>query len=504
MSIFHCSVKNISRSGGKSAVASAAYRAGEKLVDDETGLTHNYTGKKEVAFSEIILCDHAPEEYKDRSTLWNEVEKIEKQSNARLAREWEVAIPNELDFEQSKKLVHDFAQSLADEGMCVDVSIHWKDGNHHAHILGTTRPIKENGQWGQKEKKDYAKDENGQRIPIIDPKTGQQKVRVRKGKGEEKLWQRVTVEANDWNKTEKVEEWRKRWANECNKYLSQEKKIDHRSFERQGIEQIPTIHEGYVARQMESRGEVAERCEINRDIKATNAKLAAVQQLLTTLKKERDHLLERLKELFKAPEKPTMSRSEAGKYKSNINYLERAHERLLELNKQIKANNAECKEVEEWYNSKVFHLHGREDKEKLDNAIQARDYKNLDLKCERNKIYDQINSLYDTDVSKAKEVKKLMETLQEHLDRHDIIPDRPAEPEKKKPELALHPERVPEKEMTIVEELANNKTPLDAFRKPQNARKSILGQLDAQKPGKDKKTLKTPNKSVKKDKGYDR
>ena len=460
MAIFHCSVKNISRSSGKSAIASAAYRAGEKLVDDETGLTHNYTGKKEVAFSEIILCEHAPEEYKNRESLWNAVEKIEKQSNARLAREWEVAIPNELDFEQSKKLVHDFAQSLANEGMCVDVAIHWKDGNHHAHIMGTTRPIKENGQWGQKEKKDYAKDENGQRIPIIDPKTGEQKVDSRN----RKQWKRVTVEANDWNKTEKVEEWRKRWANECNKYLSQEKQVDHRSYERQGKEQIPTIHEGYVARQMEQRGEVAERCEINRDIKAANTKLAAVQQLLTTLKKERDHLLERLKELFKAPEKPTMSRSEADKYKYNINYLKHVHERLLELNQQIKANNAECKEVEDWYHSKVFHLHGREDREKLDNAIQARDYKNLELKCERGKIYDQINSLYDTDVSKAKEVKKLMETLQEHLDKHDIIPDRPAtgtaEPEKKKTEQALHPEREPERELTIEEELANNKTPL--------------------------------------------
>jgi ATP-dependent exoDNAse (exonuclease V) alpha subunit len=201
MAIYHCSVKNISRSSGKSAVASASYRSGEKLYDEEQGKTFSYV-KNEVAYSEIFLCENAPREYQDRETLWNAVEQIEKQSNARLAREWEVAIPNELTLEQSKELIRGYAQSLADEGMCVDANIHWKDGNHHAHIMGTTRPIKENGEWGQKEKKAYALDEQGQKIPQIDEKTGQQKIGAR-GR---KMWQRVTVEANDWNKQEKVEE----------------------------------------------------------------------------------------------------------------------------------------------------------------------------------------------------------------------------------------------------------------------------------------------------------
>lgn len=288
MAIYHCSIKNISRSSGKSAVASASYRAGEKLEDRETGLTHDYTYKTEVAYSEIILCENAPREYQDRETLWNAVEEVEKQSNARLAREWEVALPHELTLEQSKELVRGYAQSLADEGMCVDVNIHWKEGNHHAHIMGTTRPIKENGEWGQKEKKAYKLDENGQKIPQIDPQTGEQKIGAR-GR---KMWQRETVEANDWNKTEKVEEWRERWAEHCNRYLEKEQQIDHRSFERQGIERIPTIHEGYVARQMEEKGQTAERCEINRDINAANIQLSALehQQNLFT------RLLEQLKE----------------------------------------------------------------------------------------------------------------------------------------------------------------------------------------------------------------
>ena len=106
------------------------------------------------------------------------------------------------------------------------------------------------------------------------------------------MWQRETVESNDWNKTEKVEEWRERWAEHCNRYLEKEQQIVHRSFERQGIERIPTIHEGYVARQMEEKGQTAERCEINRDINAANIQLSALehQQNLFT------RLLEQLKE----------------------------------------------------------------------------------------------------------------------------------------------------------------------------------------------------------------
>lgn len=295
MAIYHCSVKNISRSGGKSAVASASYRAGEKLEDRETGLTHDYTHKTEVAYSEIILCENAPREYQDRETLWNAVEEVEKQSNARLAREWEVALPHELTFEQSKELVKGYAQSLADEGMCVDVNIHWKEGNHHAHIMGTTRPIKENGEWGQKEKKAYALDEQGQKIPQIDEKTGQQKIGAR-GR---KMWQRVTVEANDWNKQEKVEEWRERWADQCNKSLEKAQsleRVDHRSFERQGIERIPTIHEGYVARQMEQKGQSAERCEINRDIQAANMQLSALEHQQNLFTRLLEQLREKVKE----------------------------------------------------------------------------------------------------------------------------------------------------------------------------------------------------------------
>lgn len=196
-----------------------------------------------------------------------------------------------MSLEQGQKLVHDFAQSLADEGMCVDVAIHDKgDGNRHAHILGTTRPIKENGQWGQKEKKDYALDENGERIPVINPETGQQKLDSRN----RKQWKRITVQANDWNKTEKVEEWRERWARECNKYLEKNNRIDHRSFKRQGKEQLPTVHEGYVARQIQRRTGDSELCQVNKEIKKANAELKFLQKQQNVLALMREQLKEKV------------------------------------------------------------------------------------------------------------------------------------------------------------------------------------------------------------------
>ena len=256
------------------------------MRDKETGLLYDFTKKSEVIYSKIFLCKNAPAAYVDRETLWNEVQKIEKNKNARLAREWELAIPHELTFEQSKKLVCDFAKTLVDEGMCVDVNIHWKNNNHHAHIMGTTRQIKENGKWGQKEKKVYKLDENGQKIAVLDA-DGKQKI----GANGRKLWQREAVETNDWNKSDKVEEWRKRWAECCNQYLDLKNQVDHRSYERQGIDYIATIHEGYTARLIEKRGGIAERCEINREIVKKN-------NLLRTLRQQLREVNEKITELI--------------------------------------------------------------------------------------------------------------------------------------------------------------------------------------------------------------
>jgi hypothetical protein len=273
MSIYHCSIKNISRSSGRSAVACAAYRSGEELEDLETGITHDYRKKTGIAFAEIFLCKNAPERFQNREELWNEVEKIEKAADARLAREIEVAIPRELSLEEMKNLVAGYAKMLTEEGMCVDAAIHLKVGNPHAHLMCTTRKIKADGTWDQKEKKVYALDEFGNKIPVIDQETREQKIGAR-GR---RIWKRVTVAANDLNAKENVEKWRKMWSEHCNAYLEPEQQIDHRSYERQEKKDvIPTIHEGYAAREMEKRGKLAERCEINREIAAANRDIKAI------------------------------------------------------------------------------------------------------------------------------------------------------------------------------------------------------------------------------------
>lgn len=268
MAIYHCSVKIIGRSKGKSVIAAAAYRAGEKLYDRETGLTHDFTRKGGVVHQEILLPDHAPKEYLERQRLWESVTKVEKKSNAQFAREVEVALPVEFSRELQLTVIQDYVQTnFISKGMCADIAIHDRgNGNPHAHILLTTRPIKADGTWGTKEKKDYARDETGNRIPLIDKKTGKQKL----GKRNEKLWKRITVQVNDWNDRGNVEKWRKSWADICNRYLSVEQQIDHRSYERQGLPLEPTIHEGFRARQMEQRGEVSDRCEYNRIVKQLN------------------------------------------------------------------------------------------------------------------------------------------------------------------------------------------------------------------------------------------
>lgn len=246
------SLKNIGRADGRSAVASAAYISGTRLRSYETGLSYNYRKKKEVVFRHIFLPEHAPEKYQDREILWNAVQKIEKRSDARLARMIVVALPNEFDRNLQIQVLGKYVKDqFVDRGMCADVAIHDKgDGNPHAHIMLTTRGFDPDGSWSKKERSTYKLDEDGNKIPLIDPKTGLQKVRIRKGKGAEKLWERRSVPSNDWNKTENVEIWRKAWADLCNRYLKPDHQIDHRSFKRQGLDLEPTIHEGYAARQM--------------------------------------------------------------------------------------------------------------------------------------------------------------------------------------------------------------------------------------------------------------
>ena len=258
---FHFSVNIISRGKGKSAVASAAYISGEKIKNEWDGITHDYTKKQGVISKEIFLPDHAPEEYKDRKTLWNSVELFEKNSNAQLARNFIISLPKELSIEENKKMIEEYIQTnFVKEGMIVDLAIHdeSREGNQniHAHIMTIVRPINEDGTWGQKSKKEYILDEKGEKILN---KNGKPKTRK--------------VELTTWNDKGNVEKWRENFSKLCNEYLAKnkiEKRVDHRSFKRQGIKQIPTIHLGASASAMERKGIRTEKGDINREIKKQN------------------------------------------------------------------------------------------------------------------------------------------------------------------------------------------------------------------------------------------
>ena len=294
MAIYHFTVKIHGLSNGESAIACAAYRAGERLYDEELRQTSDYRNKKEVVYKEIMLCENAPAEYLDRGTLWNSVMKIEKSKDAQFAREFEMALPKEADRETQIRMLHDFFEPLVEEGMCVDFVIHDKgDGNPHCQSLVTMRPIREDGSWGKKEKKGFLLDSDGNRIPVIDPETGLQKVDARN----RKQWKRGLVETTGWNGRNRVDEWRKEWEECCNRYLQREDWIDHRSYEDQGKLQQPTIHEGYHARQMEAMGYISERCEENRAIRIWNAFLEKVRKQLDELIGNFSVIREELKKL---------------------------------------------------------------------------------------------------------------------------------------------------------------------------------------------------------------
>ena len=271
IAIFHCPIQIIKRSVGRSAVAAAAYRSGEQLTNEWDGRTHDFTHKPGIVHKEIMLPTHAPPEFQDRSTLWNSVEQIEKSSDAQLAREIEVALPVELSRAEQLALVRSFVKdNFVAEGMCADFALHDKgDGNPHAHILLTIRPLRPDGKWGPKCRKVYDLDSQGNRIP--DSKGG---------------WKNHREDTTDWNNRENAEKWRAAWAAYANRALEaagRPERIDHRSYERQGVDKIPSIHMGVAASQMERKGIQTEKGNINRQIAADNKLLKELKARITRI-----------------------------------------------------------------------------------------------------------------------------------------------------------------------------------------------------------------------------
>ena len=275
IALFHFHVTQIKRSAGQSAVAAAAYRSGEKLNSEYYGEDSDYTRKGGVICSEILLPAHAPPEYADRETLWNAVEKVERGKKAQLAYSFDIALQNEFSMEENINLARQFLlEQFVSRGMIVDSAVHSPDkeggiSNPHFHVMCPIRPIDPNGKWGNKQRREYVLDENGERIPD--------------GKGDYVF---NAIPTTDWGSPETLEHWRQAWAELCNAKFAEKElpsRIDHRSYERQGVDLLPTIHEGPTVRAMERKGIATEKGEFNRWVKATNAAIRDIRRKIAAL-----------------------------------------------------------------------------------------------------------------------------------------------------------------------------------------------------------------------------
>ena len=274
MALYHFHVDQVKRSAGHTAIAAAAYRSGTKLHCDYYGEIHDYTKKGGVIFSEIILPDFAPREYADREVLWNAVEKVEKHPKAQLAYSFDIALQNELSMEENIVLAREFIQTnFTAKGMLTDWAVHLPDHdengiqNPHFHVIAPIRPILENGEWGDKQHREYLFDEEGK--PILG-KDGKQKYNA--------------IQNTDWGRPETLEVWRENWANMVNAKFEEKGidcRIDHRSYVDQALDLIPQVHEGSAVRKMEKKGIRTEKGDLNRWIKNTNR---LIMQIARTLK----------------------------------------------------------------------------------------------------------------------------------------------------------------------------------------------------------------------------
>ena len=379
MAIYHLEAKVISRGAGRSACAASAYLSCSQILNNYDGIQHDYIRKSGLVWQAVFLPECAPQEWSDRAVLWNAVEANEKTKDSRLAREFVVALPIELGKDQWTALLTEYIQSnFVAEGMCADVAIHDTDGhNPHAHIMLTVRPLDEQGKWQYKTEKEYLCVRDGEERGFTAAefkaaqangwekqyqyKVGRKKVYMAPSAAEAQGLVRVSKHpkstkcgrqnpiAEKWNSDEQIVVWRKAWADTTNAHLERagsDARIDHRSHAERGLDEQPTIHEGVSARALEKKGIIADRCEINRQIKADNALLrelkATVKKLMQAVKNTLPAMAEKLETLRQHMiiYRYQLLHIATGKSRVNnrLNVLRPELERYLKLVKQIKDN----------------------------------------------------------------------------------------------------------------------------------------------------------------------
>ena len=235
-----------------------------------------------------MLPSHAPPEYADRATLWNSAEEVEKQWNSQLARRFVVALPREVPLKMCPQMLQEYCRKhFVSKGMCCDFAIHDPDPpghNPHCHIMLTMRAIDENGKWMPKSRKVYDLDENGERIKLPSGR-----------------WKSHKEDTVDWNEQYHAEEWRHGWEVIQNKYLElagSAERVDMRSYERQGLDIIPTVHMGAAVSALERKGIETNIGNLNRDIKAANRMMNAIRSTIKNLRNWISDIMAATKEAF--------------------------------------------------------------------------------------------------------------------------------------------------------------------------------------------------------------
>lgn len=455
MAIYHLEAKVVSRGTGRSAVAASAYLSCSKILNDYDGVQHDYTRKKGLVWQEVFLPEFAPSEWKERGVLWNAVEENEKTKDSRLAREFVVALPIELNEAQWEKLLSDFISgTFVADGMCADVAIHnpYPPGhNPHAHIMLTVRPLDEKGNWQYKTQKEYLCVKNGEEQGFTADefkiaqtegwekqyqyKVGRKKVYLPPSEAENHGYERASKHpkstkfgrqnpiAERWNSEEQLVLWRAAWADVTNRHLERaghKERIDHRSHAERGLDEQPTIHEGVVARALEKKGIVSDRCELNRQIKADNALLrelkATVKKLMQAVKASVPALAEAMESLranmviFRYQ----IRYAGFGKHKlsESLNVLKPDLERYALLVQQIKNKTRERKTLLAEKKATPFYQFVAHNDLAKQIAELTEDLE--ELKSEKTMLLSSFDCSEDTGIA---EVKKSVAAMEENLKR---------------------------------------------------------------------------------------
>ena len=454
----HNEISIVQRSHRQSAVAAAAYQSGEKLFCEYDQEVKHYPEKRGIVHNEILLPANAPLEYTDRNTLWNAAEAVEKQWNSQLARRWVLSIPREIPPDQYAALVRDFCrQQFVSKGMCVDFAIHDKgDGNPHAHVMLTMRAMDERGKWLPKSRKVYELDKNGERIKLPSGR-----------------WKSHKEDTVDWNDRKYGEIWRHEWEVIQNRYLeanNRPERVDLRSYERQGLDIIPTVHEGAAVRQMEKRGIQTNIGNLNREIKAANSLMKSIRQLIKNLKGWIAELSEKRNELL------AQKAAEEAVFLPNLlmKYMEIRKEERRDWTRagQNRGTSQDLKAVSEALS--YLRQKGLSTVEDLEAFLEssgksAADYRSqMKPKEARSKVIDGLLSAR-TDCKECKPVYEKYQKIFFKKTKEKFKQEHPevARYEKAAAYLAKHPDdkdstqkKLQEEQETLLEEIAALKTPL--------------------------------------------